>query len=116
MVLTATIVLPFLVLVADYVLRVGVGLNETMRSSGPDLCLLGLGSVGSVFLDPKVAAVFLIPPQLAGALIIIIIIGLRGVCFRLQARNTTLASVGTMIVGLTSMCIVGSVLVYGYRG
>lgn len=116
LVLSATIVLPFLVLVADYILRVDVGLNQTMRNSGPDLCLLGLGSVGSVFLDPKIAAGFLIPPQLAGAVVIVIIFALRGVCFRLQRLTTTGAAVGTMIVGLAAVCIVGSILVYAYRG
>jgi len=109
-----TIVLPFLVLVADYILRTDTGLADTMRNSGPDLCLIGLGSVGSIFLDPRVALTFFIPPQVGGALIIIIIFALRGVCFRLQKHKTTLASVGTMIVGLTSICIVGSILVYGY--
>jgi hypothetical protein len=51
--LTATLGIPFLVLVVDYVFRTDTGILRTMRNSGPDLCLLGLGSVGSVFLDQK---------------------------------------------------------------
>lgn len=112
-VLAATIAVPLLVLIVDYVFRTETGLKETMRNSGPDLCLLGLGSVGSVFLDPQVATAFFIPPQLAGALVVLIIFILRGFCFRLekQAVTTTLA-VGTMMLGLASIFIVGSILVY----
>jgi hypothetical protein len=114
-VVAATLVLPLLVLVVDYIFRIDTGLNDTMRNSGPDLCLLGLGSVGSVFLDPKVVGAFFIPPQLSGAIVVLIIFLLRGVCFRLQKRpTTTLLSVGTMMLGLASISIVGSILVYGY--
>jgi hypothetical protein len=99
----------------DYIYRTGTGLNETMRGAGPDLCLFGLGAVGSIFLDPKVATTFFIPPQLGGPLVVFIIFALRGICFRLQERpTTTVLAVGTMIIGLASICIVGSILIYSY--
>jgi len=98
----------------DYIMRTSAGVTETMRNAGPDLCLLGLGSVGSIFLDPKVSATFFIPPQLGGALVTIIIFALRGICFRLQKNKTTGAAVGAMVVGLASICIVGSILIFGY--
>lgn len=115
-VLAATMGLPLLVLMVDYVFRTETGMNETMRQSGPDLCLLGLGAVGSVFLDPKVVTAFFLPPQLGGAVAVFIIFALRGICFRLAKRpTTTRLAVGTMIVGLASICIVGSILIYSYR-
>lgn len=114
-VLVATIGLPFIVLVVDYVLRIDTGLDDTMRSSGPDLCLLGLGSVGSIFLDPKVVAALVIPPQLSGAIVVFIIFAMRGFCFRLQKRPpTTMLAFVTMVLGLASVTIVGSILVYSY--
>lgn len=114
-VLAATIVLPLLVLIADYVLRTDTGLNDSMRNSGPDLCLLGLGSVGSIFLDPRVISAIAIPPQLSGALVVLIIFILRAFCFRFQKQATTTAlAVGTMMLGLASISIVGSILVYSY--
>ena len=86
-----------------------------MRDSGPDLCLLGLGSVGLVFLDPRVAQAFRLPPQLSGMLLVLIIFGLRAICFRLQKRpQTTFVAVVTMILGLASISIVSSILVYRY--
>jgi hypothetical protein len=113
--LTATLGIPFLVLVVDYVSRIDTGILQTMRNSGPDLCLLGLGSVGSIFLDQKVASAFFIPPVLAGTIVVLLIILLRGVCFRLQKKlETTNVAIATMITGLASIFIVGGVLVYGY--
>ncbi len=113
-VLTVTIGIPFLVLVTDYVFRVESGVTELMKTSGPDLCLLGLGSVGSVFIDPKVASSFFLPPQVAGTVVVVIIFLLRGVCFRLQRRATTFAAFVTMVLGIASMTIIGSIIVYGY--
>jgi hypothetical protein len=113
-VLTVTIVIPFLVLVTDYVFRTESGVIASMRTSGPDLCLLGLGSVGSVFIDPKVASSFFLPPQVAGTVVVVIIFFLRGICFRLQKRTTTLAAFVTMVLGIASITIIGGILVFGY--
>jgi hypothetical protein len=113
-VLTVTIVIPFLVLATDYVLRVESGVTESMRTSGPDLCLLGLGSVGSVFIDPKIASSFFLPPQVAGTVVVIIIFLLRGICFRLQKRSTVFAAFMTMVLGIASITIIGSIIIYGY--
>jgi hypothetical protein len=114
-VLSATIGIPFLVLVVDYVFRTESGFVETMRGSGPDLCLLGLGAVGSVFLDSKVASAFFIPPALGGTVVVLIIFGLRGVCFRLQKLPlTTGVAFATMVMGIASVLVVGAVLVFSY--
>jgi hypothetical protein len=113
-VFTVTIGIPLLVLVTDYVFRVESGVTESMRNSGPDLCLVGLGSVGSVFIDPKVASSFFLPPQVAGTLVVIVIFLLRGICFRLQKVDTTLAAFVTMVLGIASITIIGVIIVYGY--
>jgi hypothetical protein len=113
-VLTVTIGIPFLVLIADYVLRTESGITASMRTSGPDLCLLGLGSVGSVFIDPKVASSFFLPPQVAGTVVVMIIFILRGICFRLQKRTSVFAAFVTMALGIASITIIGSIIIYGY--
>jgi hypothetical protein len=113
-VLTVTIGIPFLVLIADYVLRTESGITASMRTSGPDLCLLGLGSVGSVFIDPKVASSFFLPPQVAGTVVVMIIFILRGICFRLQERTSVFAAFVTMALGIASITIIGSIIIYGY--
>ena len=112
-ILVATLGLPFVALMIEYIYR-GTTIDNTMRGVGPDLCLLGLGSVGSVFIDPKVALAFALPPVLGGTLVCLLIFGLRGFCFRLQKRRTTAAAFGTMVLGLASIFMVGSILIVGY--
>jgi hypothetical protein len=56
-VVAVTIVIPFLVLVGDYIYRVESDIFAVMRMAGPDLCILGWGAVGSIFIDPRVVAV-----------------------------------------------------------
>ena len=80
-VISATLLVPFLVLVGDYVYRSESSLSQVLQQSGPDLCLLGLGSVGSVFIDRKVASAFPVPPQLAGIIVALLIFVFRGFCF-----------------------------------
>jgi len=64
---------------------------------------LGLGSVGSVFLDQRVASAFFVPPVLGGPIAVLLIFFLRGVCFRLQKLpESTMVAVATMVAGLAS--------------
>jgi hypothetical protein len=114
-VISATLVLPLVVLIGDYTHRVGHGFDELVLQAGSDLCLLAFGSVGSVFIDPKVASTFPLPPQLAGVLIVVLIYFFRGMCLRLDKKTpsvwTKLASIG---FGLASVFAVGAILVYSY--
>jgi hypothetical protein len=115
-VFAVTIVLPLLVVIVDYVYRIDSNLLDIMRSAGPDLCLLGLGAVGTIFVDPKVAATIPLPPIVAGLIVTFIIFMLRGICFRLQQSTSGKAAVATMMTGLMSITIVGCILMYSYWG
>jgi hypothetical protein len=113
-VIVVTIGIPFLVLVADYMYRVDAGMLDVMRTAGPDLCLLGLGSVGAIFIDPRVASAFTLPPQLAGVIVTVVIFMLRGICFRFGKNATGKSAFATMLSGLASITIVGAILIYSY--
>ena len=114
-VICAILGLPFLVLVADYIYRFESSLNQVLLHSGPDLCLLGLGSAGSVFLDKKVASEFFLPPQLAGVVVVVLIFIMRGLCFRISRHPISGWTIfGSLCLGLVSLTVVGGILVYSY--
>jgi hypothetical protein len=50
-VLLATVVIPFLFLLVEYVYHPSATVVSTLQKSGPDFCLIGLGASGSVFID-----------------------------------------------------------------
>jgi hypothetical protein len=114
-VVACTVGLPFLVLVSDYMFRVEANLITVMRMSGPDLCLLGLGAVGSIFIDPKVvAALHGLPPLVPGIAVIFVIFILRGLCFRLGKSTTNSAAYVILLSGVLSLTLVSGILVYSY--
>ncbi len=114
-VICAILGLPFLVLVADYIYRFESSLSQVLQQSGPDLCLLGLGSIGSVFLDKKVASVFFLPPQLAGVVVAVLIFILRGLCLKISKYPISGWTVfGNLCLGSASLTVIGAILVYSY--
>src|SRR6266480_3465662 len=48
----AMIGLPFLALVLDYLFR-WASILETMKRAGPEFCVMGLGSMGAIFVDKR---------------------------------------------------------------
>ena len=115
-VLITTIGVPFLVLVLDYVYNSqGASIMDTLLRAGPDLCLVGLGSSGSVFIDPKVIKAFSIPPQLILIVVLIVILILRGICRKLGSTpHSTLRAFGSCALGIASIAIISCIIYYGY--
>lgn len=116
-VILATLGLPILVLAADYIPRMG-NLAEAMNTAGPDLCLLGLGSIGAIFIDKKVADAFPIAPQLMGVFVAIFIMILRNICGRLSKMAggawSHIRGFWSLVSGLAAVLIVGWILIYSY--
>jgi hypothetical protein len=114
-VVSVTVILPLIVLVSDYVWRLEITTLGLMKACGPDLCLLGLGSVGSIFIDPKVqSALYPFPPVIGGIFVIFMIFILRGICFRFGRKETKIAAFVTMASGIASLTVVSVILVYSY--
>jgi hypothetical protein len=115
-VLITTIGVPFLVLVSDYINNSqGASLEETFLRAGPDLCLVGLGSSGSVFIDPKIIAAFDIPAPLVLIVVLITILIFRGLCRRLVSPpHSTLKAFGSCVCGIASIAIISCIIYYGY--
>lgn len=115
-VLVATLFLPLLVMFIDYLLRYDLTGVDAVQQFGPDLCLLALGSVGSVFIDPKVATSFGIPAQLSGVLVLLLIFVCRALCFRVGRRKPKTSTTATVsvILGFISVALIGGTLIFGY--
>jgi hypothetical protein len=126
--LLSILVLPIIILVANYLLD-SDPMDEVLKRSGPDLCLIGLGASGSVFLDAKVAAAYALPPQLLLMVIMGIILILRGACSRILGRTKSSTAPGggggpsatqpgwagwSVGLGTASVFLVFGVLTYGY--
>jgi hypothetical protein len=114
--LLSILVLPIIILVANYLLT-SDPMDDVLKRSGPDLCLIGLGASGSVFLDPKVSAAYALPPQLLLMVIMGIILILRGACSRVLTRGGTAPTIRpgwSVGFGMASICLVFGVLTYGY--
>lgn len=116
-VIMATLGIPVCVLAEDYIPRM-TNLQEAMNTAGPDLCLLGLGSVGALFIDKRVADAFPIAPQLMCVFVTIFIMILRNICGRLSKTPGPGWWPGkgfwNLISGLAAVMVVGWILIYSY--
>lgn len=126
--LAAVVGLPFLVLVVDYVFR-WLPVLEALRRSGPDFCIMGLGSSGAVFIDQKVIdtlrRVTHVPIQLDMVFLVIVILIFRQISFKLteatkgagkddHSFSVVFRSISSCAFGLASVILVAATLYLGY--
>jgi hypothetical protein len=106
---------PILFLVLEYVYQTDTTLLAVFQKSGPDLCLIGLGSSGSVFIDPRVISSFRLPSQLCLIIVIVVILILRRISVRVESEpQTWRRAITSSALGLGSIAMVLCVLMYGY--
>ncbi len=114
-VVSAVLGIPIVFLIYEYVSRPNETLVGVFQKSGPDFCLVGLGSSGSVFIDPRVTSSFRLAPQICLIFAIAAILILRSVCYKVQVTppqwKSAFASLG---LGLGSLGVVFGILVYAY--
>jgi hypothetical protein len=114
-VLVVIIVIPLFALVVDYMARVNTRIHELVRKAGADLCLLGLGSSGAVFIEPRVSIAFGARTSLIEVIVIFAIFFLRFFCLRIEQQqffaNREYAG---LVPGVGSVFIVGAILLYSY--
>lgn len=114
LIILATFGVPFLILVFDNVRRGGTAL-DVMRRSGRDLSLVGLGSSGAVFVNPKATAAFPIPSTLVVVLVLATLFTLHQWCANVNERPPSRwNAVSSCGFGMASVAIVLCVLAYGY--
>jgi hypothetical protein len=107
--------IPVVFLIYEYVSRPNETLYGAFQKSGPDFCLIGLGSSGSIFIDPQVTSSFQLAPQLCLIFAIAAILILRSLCYKVQVTpprwQSAFASLG---LGLGSIGLVFGILGYAY--
>src|SRR5260370_20547008 len=86
-VVSAVLGIPIVFLMYEYVSRPNETLHGAFQKAGPDFCLIGLGSSGSIFIDPQVTSSFQLAPQLC--LIFAIAVILNTEEFLLQSASHT---------------------------
>src|SRR5258708_29767997 len=86
-VVVVIIVIPFFALVVDYMGRVNTRIQELVPKAGADLCLLGLGSSGAVFIEPRVSLAFGARTSLIEVIVIFTIFFLRFFCLRIEQQE-----------------------------
>jgi hypothetical protein len=113
--LCVAFVVPLLVLFTDYLFRADLNLEELLRKAGADLCLLGLGSSGAVFIEPRVSAAFGLAASLIQLLSVLFVFLFRALCLRIE-RGDILAKCkyANLYFGVASICMMGGILIYSY--
>jgi hypothetical protein len=113
-VLIITIVIPLLVLISEYI-NYSDSMRDTFLRAGPDLCLVGLGSSGSVFIDPKVIGAFPVPSVVVLLVVLLVILIFRGLCRKLVSPpHSWRKAIGSCAFGIASIAILSCIIYYGY--
>jgi hypothetical protein len=111
-VLAAHVLVPLMALILDYFHR-GKGVLDCMDRSGPDLCLIGLGGSGVLFIDPRIVLVFHPPVYLIIVLFLILIF--RQICFLMHKDPLVKwRALCSCAIGLSSITVVSSILYFAY--
>jgi hypothetical protein len=126
--LVATIGVPFIALLFDYIFR-WTPILETMRRAGPDFCILGLGSSGAVFIDKRVIEtlpkLIALPVTLDLVIVVFLILSFRQIAFRLTQQRTegqedptslAVRAISSCAFGLASIILITVILYVGYTG
>jgi hypothetical protein len=114
-VLVVTIVVPLFALVVDNMARVNTKLEELVPKAGADLCLLGLGSSGAVFIEPRVEVAFGTRSSLVEVIVLFAIFFLRFFCLRIEQKEfLKQRKYAGLVPGVGSVFIVGAILLYSY--
>ncbi len=115
--------IPTVYLVVDYVcFDHGLDPRAIIAKSGPDLSLIGLGALGAIFTDDKVSGAMQIPVAIVIACVVAVILILRGICYRVEARSfdpsrvpgSWLRAFASFACGVGCIGTVSGVLMYGY--
>ena len=123
----AMIGLPFLALVLDYLFR-WAPILETMKRAGPEFCVMGLGSMGAIFVDKRTidatTALTTLPVQLNLILVALMILAFRQVSFKLAEGKkdqegkpiqvSKFRALSSCAFGLASIILVSGTLYVGY--
>jgi hypothetical protein len=112
----STLVLPLAVLAMDYFIRAKVQAgtwNELIASSGPDCCILSLGTTGAIFLDPHVRSIAGMKSPLFIIFLMLFLIFMRFACIKTSA-TAGLAAPASLGYGVTSLLVIFFVMVIGY--
>jgi hypothetical protein len=114
-VVIANLGVPIFFLAVEYAYRPDGTFVAVIQRSGPDLCLIGLGTSGSVFINPRVTSSFPVPSQLGLIILIVVILLLRRACYAVQADPPHwLKALVSLSLGIGSITLVFFVLMYGY--
>jgi len=125
--LVAVVGLPFSALVLDYLFRWSPVL-ETMKRAGPDFAVMGLGSIGAVFIDKRsidaLTALTSLPVQLNLFLVAVVILAFRQVAFKVAEEKkdtdgkviklSPLKAISSCAFGLACIFLVSGILYVGY--
>ena len=114
--LVATFGVPLIFMTGDYILRLKGGLatkDELTHQVGSDCCILSLGAVGAVYIDPHVHNVKGISSQLTLVIVVGALSILRYLCLPSQKNVRPHDPKLSMFLGFMSMFIVSTILVIG---
>jgi hypothetical protein len=123
----AVIIVPFSALMLDYLFR-WTPILETMKRAGPDFSIMGLGSVGAIFIDKRatdaLTSLTTLPVQLNLFLVALMILVFRQISFKIaegrvlqdgsQADVSAFRAVSSCAFGLASIILVSAILYVGY--
>jgi len=123
----AILIVPFSCLLLDYLFRWS-SILETLKRSGPEFAIMGLGSIGAIFIDKKATDALTVrttlPVQLNLFLVVVLILALRQVSFKLAEEKkgddgkplgvSTFRAVSSCAFGLASIILVSAILYVGY--
>jgi hypothetical protein len=115
----ATLFLPLSVLALDYFIRAKIQIdtwNELIARSGPDCCVLSLGTTGAIFVDPHVNSISGIKSPLFIIGLIIFLIFMRVACISKSVPSGKLGTPPSLRYGVCSLLAIFFVMVisYGY--
>ncbi|GAC1627333.1 MAG: hypothetical protein NVS9B13_24330 [Candidatus Acidiferrum sp.] len=113
--LFTTLLIPLLALAVDYMARVNTKIGELTLKAGPDLCLIGLGSSGAVFIEPKVSSAFGAKTSMIELVVVFTIFFLRALCLRIEQKQFFAnKEYANLFPGVAAIFVVGAILIYSH--
>jgi len=112
----ATFGIPLIVLSIEYAIRwtyTDASPDQIQRLCGPDLCILSLGSVGAIFIDPHIEALHW-NTSLVIVVDLLIVVLLRVICIRFADESRSSNPTISLWLGCTSIALNTVILSCGF--